>query len=214
MKGNGLDALAALCRAATGEARTENEVEASAPGSNGAQVVTGVRSSGAPALQILPGTAPPSVPLNFNAQQMQQVLAFGNAANPLAAASMAAVMQAAAATQPTPGNPASINAMQQLAYYQYIQFAAQAASLQAQAQVAARGNLTQQQQQQQQPPAQVPFAKSAVPFTFSSAAPQLSHQPGKPSISDHVELFIVESWLTKKENRWRRTTGFIKIGYS
>jgi hypothetical protein len=157
---------------------------------------------------------------------MQQVLAFGNAANPLAVASMAAVMQAATATQPTPGNPASINAMQQLAYYQYIQFAAQAAALQAQAQVAARGNLT---PQQQQPQAQVPYAKSAVSFTFASAAPQLSHQPGKPSISDHVELFMVESWLTtlpshnthrescssaKKENRWRRTSGFIKIGYS
>lgn len=191
MKGSGLDALAALC-GATGRARTENEVTASSPRGNGAQVVTGVPSSGAPAPQILPDTAPPSVPLNFNAQQMQQVMAFGNAANPFAAASMGAVMQAAVATQPTPGNPASINTMQQLAYYQYIQFAAQAAALQAQAQVAARGNLMQQQ------PAQVPFdiTKSAVPLTFASAAPQLSQRAGKPSMRDDVELFMVESRVT------------------
>ena len=214
MKGSYLDTLAALC-GADGEARMENEVEESSPGGSGQQAfaVAGLPSSGAPALQILPGTDPPSVPLTFNGQQMS----FGNVANPFTAASMAAVMQAAAATQPTSANSASSNAIQQLAYYQYIQFAAQAAALQAQAQVAARGNLT--QQQQPLPPAQVPFdvTKSAVPFTFASSAPQLSHQPGKPSMFDHVELFMVESGLTrfplhhergssaKEENRWRRT---------
>jgi hypothetical protein len=172
---NGLDALAALC-GATGRVQTETEVAAPSPaGGSGAQVVTGAHSSGTLAPQ--PCTAPLNVPVNVNPQQqLQQVMGFGNAANPFAATSVAAIMHAA--QQPTLGDPASINAMQQLAYYQYIQFAAQAASLQAQVQtVTGDCNLTTQHQQQQQ---SIPFdvTKSAVPFNFSSAASPLSQKLG------------------------------------
>lgn len=173
MKGNGLDALAALC-GATGRVQTETEVAAPSPaGGSGAEVVTGVHSSGTPAPQ--PGTAPPNVPLNVNPQQqLQQVMGFGNAANPFAAASVASIMHAG--QQPTLSDPASINVMQQLAYYQYIQFAAQAAAMQAQVHaVTGDCNLTTQQQQQS-----IPFdvTKSAVPFNFPSAASQLSQKLG------------------------------------
>jgi hypothetical protein len=170
MKGNGLDALAAIC-GATGRAQAETKVAPPAPaGGDGAKVAKGVSSSGTPAPRS--GTAPPSVPLNVNPQQQfQQVTGFGNAANPFAAASMAAIMQAT--QQRTFGeDPTSINAMQQLAYYQYVQYAAQAAAMQAQAQVATgNGNLTQQQQQQS-------ITKSAVPFNFASAAPPPSQKLG------------------------------------
>lgn len=169
MKGNqALDALATLCGASK---ETEN---ARVP-------VTGATKSEAsaetpPAAQaptILPKTAQnQTVPqANGNPQPWQQAVAAGGVlgANPAnaAAATQMALLHAAALQGAIPPNgavdPASVNAIQQLAYLQYMQMA-QAAALQAQM------TATPTPAPSQQPPVSLPFV---------GPAPQASPQPGE-----------------------------------
>lgn len=166
----GLDALAELCRASSSQteapassvaARPNADAKSSKPKSQMAS-----KTSEQP---ILPKATPkPTVSQpNVVNQAMATGSAFGgNAINTAAAAQTMALMQQAAALQSTGvTDPTSVNAMQQMAYLQYIQLM-QAAALQAQI----GGNAT---------VPQVKIEGTKQPISFVGQAPQFASQLGE-----------------------------------
>jgi len=167
MKQGGLDTLAALCGGAS-KARTTESTTNTAPAAPHVKATSApkpaapvvVQRSVAPAVQ--PVSAPihspqqPSSAIDPSVQQWQAIAtAYGGGGVPnqtAATAAVASILQAATQNpgatnfpqQPT-ADPNTVNAMQQVAYYQYLA----AAQAQAQAQVQAHFAAGQQQQQQQ-----------------------------------------------------------------
>lgn len=164
MTGSGLDALAALC----GASNETNMVRASST----ADALTRAENHSI-ASQILPAmpenVAPP--------QQLRQVMAAAQFTNPAVAAlmQMAAAQQQAGALQGV-DNCVALNAMQQLAFFQYLQ--AQAAASQQMQVVSNKAILTPPQPTQQQVYV-APVTNPSVTLHFAGEVPQVAPQHGK-----------------------------------
>lgn len=173
MKGSqGLDALAELCGASSQQVKLEEAASAPSP-STIAAAATSSKPEAPRVTQppILPKATPQPTVSQQNVAQLpwQQAIAAGaagNMTNTTAAQTMALLQQAAALQSVGATDPASMNAMQQLAYIQYAQFA-QAAALQAQ-----MGGAT-------TTVPQVAMDASKVPVIFPGQAPQPASQTGE-----------------------------------
>ena len=176
MKGDqGLNTLAALCGASKDCLEGEEGAVAAA------QAPSTASAPSKPEAALLPKAFQQPPQQNIPQQQWQQARAAGtllgvSTANPVAA--QMALLQAAALQGAVPqgaAGQASLNALQQVAYYQYMQQIAQTAALQAQ--MMREGSSALQSVQSLQVNGNVVDVK--VPLTLVSQNSQLSSQTGK-----------------------------------